>query len=75
MKEVLKEQEIDRDYYRSVRLLIARAEFEQLHQWRVDVERRSKIPLRTSRSPDSCGQLLVRAGIVQSFSPEVNIRG
>jgi hypothetical protein len=28
-----------------------------------------------SRSPDSCSQLLVRAAVSQSFSPEVNISG
>jgi hypothetical protein len=73
MKEVL--QEIDRDYYRAVRLLIVRAELEQLRQWPVDVERRSKIPLKMSRSPDSYGHLLMRAGIDQSFSRDVNIGG
>jgi hypothetical protein len=63
MKEVL--QEIDRTLCRA----------EQLRQWRVDVERRSKIPLRMSRLSDSYSQVPVRAGIVQSFSPEVNIGG
>jgi hypothetical protein len=56
-------QQIDPDYYRSARLLMVRAELEQLRQGRsafVDVERRS-------RSPDSCSQLLVRAAIVQSL--------
>jgi len=69
MQELL--QQIDPDYFRSARLLMVRAELEQLRQGRsvfVDVERRS-------RSPDSCSQLLVRAAIVQSFSPEVNISG
>ena len=76
MQELL--QQIDPDYYRSARLLIVRAELEQLRQWRLaslDVERRSKIPLGMSRSPDSCNQPLARAAIVQSFSPEVNISG
>jgi hypothetical protein len=76
MQELL--QQIDPDYYRSARLLIVRAELEQLRQERsvfVDVESRSKIPLGMSRSPDTCSQLLVRAAIVQSFSPEVNISG
>ena len=41
-------QRIDPDYYRSVRLVIAHAELEQSRQWRVDVRRRSKIPLGTS---------------------------
>jgi len=61
MQELL--QQIDPDYYRSARLLMVRAELEQLRQGRsafVDVERRS-------RSPDSCSQLLVRAAIVQSL--------
>jgi hypothetical protein len=76
MQELL--EYIDPDYYRSARLLIARAELEQLRQGRsvfVDVERRSKIPLGMSRSPGSCSQLLVRPAIIQSFSPEVNISG
>jgi len=48
-------QQIDPDYYRYVQLLIAHAELEQLRQWRVDVKRRSKIPLGMSRAPDkSC---------------------
>jgi hypothetical protein len=50
MKELL--QEIGPDYYRFVQLLIARAELKQLRQWRVDVKRRSKIPLGMSRAPD-----------------------
>ncbi len=71
-------QQIDPNYYRSARLLIVRAELEQLRHGRsvfVDVERRSKIPLGMSRSPDRCIQLVVRAAIVQSSSPEVNISG
>ena len=50
MKELL--QQIDPDYYRFVQLLIARTELKQLRQWRVDVRRRSKIPLGMSRAPD-----------------------
>jgi hypothetical protein len=76
MKELL--QQIDSDYYRSARLLIVRAEFEQLRQRPsefIDVERRSNIPLGMSRSPESGSQLLMRAAIVQSFSREVNISG
>jgi hypothetical protein len=76
MREAL--QQIDPDYYRSARLLIARAELEQLRQWRsalLDVERRSKIPLGMSRSPDRYGRLFVRAAILQSNSPEVNTSG
>jgi hypothetical protein len=76
MQELL--QQVDPDYYRSARLLIVRAELEQLRQERsalADVERRSKVPLEMSRSADSCSQLLVRAAIVQSVSPEVNISG
>jgi hypothetical protein len=45
-------QQIDPDYYRFVQLLIAHAEFKQLRQWRIDVKRRSKIPLGMSRAPD-----------------------
>ncbi len=46
-------QQIDFDCHRSARLLIERAELEQLRQGRsalADVERRSKVPLRTSPS-------------------------
>jgi hypothetical protein len=50
MKELL--QQMGPDYYRFVRLLIAHAEFKQLRQWRIDVKRRSKIPLGMSRAPD-----------------------
>jgi hypothetical protein len=49
MKELLRRK--DSDYYRSVQLLIADAELQQLCQWRVDVERRSKIPLGMCRPP------------------------
>ena len=48
--------QIDSDYYRSARLLIVRAELEQLRHRRstmVEVERRSKIPLGLSRSPEA----------------------
>jgi hypothetical protein len=50
MKEPL--QQIGPDYYRFVQLLIAHAEFKQLDQWRVDVRKRSQIPLGMSRAPD-----------------------
>jgi len=50
MKELL--QQIEPDYYRFVQLLIAHAELKQLRQWRVDVKRRSKIPLGMSRVPN-----------------------
>jgi hypothetical protein len=50
MKKLL--QQMDADYYRFVQLLIAHAEFKQLRQWRIDVKRRSKIPLGMSRAPD-----------------------
>jgi hypothetical protein len=50
MKELL--QQIDPEYYRFVQVLIAHAEIKQLRQWRVDVKRRSKIPLGMSRAPD-----------------------
>jgi hypothetical protein len=56
MKEPL--QQIDPDYYRFVQLLIAQAELKQLHQWRVDVKRRSKIPLGMSRAPDRSRNLV-----------------
>jgi hypothetical protein len=48
--------QIDSDYYRSARLLIARAELEQLRHRRsamADVDRRSKIPLGMSRLPEA----------------------
>jgi hypothetical protein len=51
MKKLL--QQMDADYYRFVQLLIAHAELKQLRQWRIDVKRRSKIPLGMSRAPDS----------------------
>jgi len=54
MKKLL--QQIDRDYYRSVQLLIAHAELEQLGQWHVDVRKRSKIALGERRSPHSSRQ-------------------
>jgi len=76
MQEAL--QQIDPDYYRCARLLIARAELEQLRQWQsafVDLERRSKIPLGVSRSADRDRQLSVRAASIQSCSPEVNASG
>jgi hypothetical protein len=50
MKELL--QQIDPHYYRFMQLLIAHAELKQLRQWRVDVKRRSKIPLGMSCAPD-----------------------
>jgi hypothetical protein len=45
-------QQMDADYYRFVQLLIEHAELKQLRQWRIDVKRRSKIPLGMSRAPD-----------------------
>jgi hypothetical protein len=54
MQELL--HQIDSDYYRTARLLIARAELEQLRRRRsamVDVGARSKIPLGMSRSPEA----------------------
>ena len=50
MKELL--QQIEPDYYRFVQLLIVHAELKQLRQWRVDIKRRSKIPLGMTRAPD-----------------------
>ena len=43
MEEVL--PEIDRDYYRSVRLLFVRAELEQLREWPVDVKKMGHVAL------------------------------
>jgi len=54
MQELL--HQIDSDYYRSARLLIVRAELEQLRHRRwamVEMDRRSKIPLGMSRSPEA----------------------
>jgi hypothetical protein len=54
MPDVL--QKRDLDDYRSVLLLVARAELERLRRERstcADVEGRSKLPLGTSRSADS----------------------
>ena len=59
MKEPL--QQIDPDYYRFVQLLIAQAELEQLGQWRVDVKRRSKIPLGMSRASDRSRNLVAHS--------------
>ncbi len=50
MKELL--QQLDPDFYREARLHIAHIELEQLLRERkalADIERRSKIPLGTSR--------------------------
>jgi hypothetical protein len=52
MQELL--QQIDPDYYHSARLLIVRAELEQLRQGRsvfVDAESRSETSLGMSHSP------------------------
>lgn len=68
MKEPL--QQIGPDYYRFVRLLIAYAELKQLPQWRVDVNRRSKIPLGISRAPDKSRADPYRN---QHFSGEMSI--
>jgi hypothetical protein len=59
------------DYYRFVQLLIAHVELEHSRQWRIDVRRRSKIPLGMCRSPDSSRQVPGRTAIVQSISPDV----
>src|SRR5258708_31922033 len=58
-------QQIEPDYYRTVQLVIAHAEFRQLRQWRVGAERRSKIPLGKWRSPDGSRQAPGRIAIVQ----------
>jgi len=63
MKEHL--QLIDPDYYRSVQLLIARTELKQLRQWRVDVKRRSKIPLGMRRCLDSSHQVPARTAVTR----------
>jgi hypothetical protein len=62
MKEIL--QQVDRDYYRSVQLLIAHAELKQLRQWRVGVTRRSEISLGMWHSPDSSHPTPGRTAIV-----------
>ena len=54
MRDLL--QKLDLDYYRSALLLVARAELERLRQERsarAEAERRSELPLGTSRSADS----------------------
>jgi hypothetical protein len=54
MQELL--HQIDSDYYRSARLLIVRAELEQLRRRRsamADIDKRSKIPLGMSRLPEA----------------------
>jgi hypothetical protein len=51
---------IDPDYYRETQLRIARAQIEKLLRERellADVQRRSKIPLGTLRSPDAITRL------------------
>jgi hypothetical protein len=45
-------QQMDADYFRFMQLLIEHAELKQLRQWRIDVKKRSKIPLGMSRAPD-----------------------
>jgi hypothetical protein len=56
MQELL--HQIDSDYYRIARLLILRADLEQLRRRSAmaDVDIRSKIPLGMSRSPNSVGR-------------------
>jgi len=68
-------QQIDRNYYRSVQLVIAHAELKQLSERRAGVERRSKIPLGMWPCPDSSHQVLGRTAIVESFSAEVPASG
>jgi hypothetical protein len=61
MPEIL--QQIDPDYYRLARLLIVRAELEQLCQKAsalADVERRSEIRRGKSRSADNCNLPVVQ---------------
>jgi len=55
-------QQIDLDYYRSARLIIARAQIAQLRQEltaSARVEQKSRIPLRTSRAIEDFDPLLV----------------
>ena len=62
-------QFIDLDYYRSTRLLIARAELAQLRQQPsaiACVEQQSKTPLGTSRSGNDLNQLLMRLQLFDS---------
>jgi hypothetical protein len=74
MQELL--QQLDPDYYREARLHMVHAELKRLRQARSALsEVETGLPSTTSRSGDNASQLLVRAAIVQSSSPEVNIRG
>jgi hypothetical protein len=70
MQELL--QEIDVDYYRAARLLIVRAELEQLRLERAalaDVERRSQIPLATPPQATQVSKL-VRPSPVHSVGTD-----
>ena len=74
MRELL--QQIDPDYYREARLHMVRAELKRLRQARSALaEVETRLPSTTARSGDNRSQLLARAAIVQSSSPEVNISG
>jgi hypothetical protein len=71
-------EEIDADYYRAARLLIVRAELEQLRRERstaADALRRSKSAHGCSSSIDRAGRQPLRAATAQSVSPEVDVSG
>jgi hypothetical protein len=72
MQELL--QYIDLDYYRSARLLIARAEIAQLRRQSsalARTEQQCKIPTGASRPVDDLDQTAHATPIVQSGSPEM----
>jgi hypothetical protein len=76
MEELL--QEIDRDYYRAARLLIAHAEIENLRRGSspaADTTRRRKRAPGFSSSTDAAARHLLRPATAQSVSPEVDISG
>jgi hypothetical protein len=61
-------EEIDAGYYRAARLLIVRAELEQLRRAAAGATGRRKV---TSSPTDGGGRQFVRAANSQSVSPEV----
>jgi hypothetical protein len=71
-------EEIDADYYRAARLLIVRAELEQLRRGSstaADALRRSKLAYGGSSSIDRAGRQFLRAATAQSVSPEIDTSG
>jgi hypothetical protein len=70
-------EEIDADYYRAARLLIVRAELEQLRRGSstaADASRRSRLAYGSS-SIDRARRQLLRAATAQSVSPEIDTGG